>query len=81
MCHSGSGHGDAEGVPSPARGCRTEVPRVGWGGMLATRLHRQGRGRSARRQRWGTLIVDAGGLGAGQAQADLGPAPEPLPKQ
>lgn len=55
----------------------------GWagGGTLATRLHRQGRGRSARRQRWGTLIVDAGGLGAGQAQADLGPAPEPLPKQ
>lgn len=51
------------------------------GAGLATWFLHQGRGRSAQRQRWGTLIVDAGGLGAGQAQADLGPAPEPLPKR
>lgn len=50
------------------------------GAGLATLFLHQGRGRSARQQRWGTLIVDAGGLGVGQAQADLGPAPEPLPK-
>lgn len=71
-------------LPSLAGGSRAGgdrgpgCPRQG--ARLATLFLHQGRGRSARRQRWGTLIVDAGGLGAGQAQADLGPAPEPLPK-
>lgn len=80
----GAGGRDAAEAPSPAGGCQAGgrgAPGSLGGVGLATWFLHQGRGRSARRQRWGTLIVDAGGLGAGQAQADLGPAPEPLPKR
>ena len=86
---SGPGGSHPSAVSAASEGCWGSGGRdaAGWeaaggrGAGLATRFLHQGRGRSARRQRWGTLIVDAGGLGAGQAQADLGPAPEPLPKR